>query len=282
MRSILHGSVLVFAAGVLAVPFAAAVTPADLSARLAQKENILVVDVRSVDAYTAGHIPGAVNIPLSLLPYKRLPAASLIAICGDGLGFVDESKALAVVSNPSGSHVEVVTGGFAAWLAQTRVTTAPAGVVREQIPGITYDKLVTAAKGDVMMVDLRSAAPAAMARPQAAAADAGASDDIVAAFAVRLGVPLVKVHPTATTSKLHAQIAAPATSNVLESFDRSGKLLVLVADNEAEASAAARQLRARGNYRFTILIGGTEAIRHEGRIGSGRLAGGTYAGDSSP
>lgn len=284
MRTILHASLRwsVFAAGVLAVPFAAAVTPAELSARLAQNENILVVDVRSVDAYTAGHIPGAVNIPLSLLPYKRLPAASLIAICGDGLGFIDESKAVSVVSNPTGSKVEVVVGGFAAWLAQTRMTTAAGGVVREQIPGITYDKLVTAAKGDVVMIDLRDAAPEAMARTQPAGADTGASGDVVAAFAVRLGVPLAKAHPIAVASKLHAQMAGATAANVLESFDHSGKLLVLVADNEAEASAAARQLRARGNYRFTILIGGTDAIRHEGRIGSGRLSGGTYAGDPQP
>jgi hypothetical protein len=48
-------------------------------------------------------------------------------------------------------------------------------------------------------------------------------------------------------------------------------LLVLVADNETAASEAARQLRASGQYRFTILIGGTESIRHEGRVGSARM-----------
>jgi hypothetical protein len=49
--------------------------------------------------------------------------------------------------------------------------------------------------------------------------------------------------------------------------------MVLVADNDSAASEAARQLRASGQYRFTILIGGTESISHEGRIGTGRMDG---------
>jgi hypothetical protein len=53
--------------------------------------------------------------------------------------------------------------------------------------------------------------------------------------------------------------------------------MVLVADNEAAANEAARQLRASGQYRFTILIGGTEAIRNEGRVGTGRMDGGLPA-----
>lgn len=162
----------------------------------------------------------------------------------------------------------------------------PPGVAPEKLPGITYDQLVAAGKGDMVLVDLRtSAAPAtaaAAAPRRERQTTAEAAPDILTAFAAKIGVPVVAADATANAGKSQvaaangtaapARAAAPAASGAAP-----GKLLVLVADNDAAANQAARQLRAAGQYRFTILIGGTESIRHEGRVGTGRMDGGAPA-----
>ncbi len=42
------------------------VKPADLRAAM-QRGNVIVIDVRDLDSYAAGHIPGAMHIPLSFM-----------------------------------------------------------------------------------------------------------------------------------------------------------------------------------------------------------------------
>jgi rhodanese-related sulfurtransferase len=46
----------------------------------------LVVDVRSPDEYAHGHIAGAINVPLDLIPVRvaELPAGQVIAVCSMG------------------------------------------------------------------------------------------------------------------------------------------------------------------------------------------------------
>mgnify|MGYP003702087061 FL=1 len=62
------------------------VTPDDLQRRMAA-EPVTLVDVREVHEFRAGHVPGAINIPLALLPVRlqELPAgATLHIICQSG------------------------------------------------------------------------------------------------------------------------------------------------------------------------------------------------------
>ena len=62
------------------------ITPDQLQARMAEQDLILV-DVREVHEYRTGHVPGAVNIPLALIPVRlhELPAdAELTVICQSG------------------------------------------------------------------------------------------------------------------------------------------------------------------------------------------------------
>lgn len=265
----------------VAADAARALTPAELAARLARNEPPFLIDVRPATAYQEGHIPGAMNIPLSLLPLKQLPTSQPVVVYGDGLGLIDDAQALTAVRAKQGLRAEALEGGYAAWLAQTRLTTARPGVSQERLPGITYGQLVAATKGDMVLLDLRSSATPATAagaprmERQVAAAPA---PDILAGFAAKIGVPVISAGTpavaapalagTAAAAGTPARAAAPALDGA-----KSGKLLVLVADNEAAATEVARQLRASGNYRFTILIGGTESIRNEGRIGTGRMDG---------
>ena len=267
--------------GLVAANPMAAVTPAELAARVARNEPLFIIDVRSAIAYSAGHVPGAMNIPLGLLPYKQIPSSQSVIVYGDGLGVIDDAQALAVMRSKPGVRAEVIEGGYAAWLSETRLTTVPAGVGPEKLPGITYDQLIAASKGDMVLVDLRSIAVAATAaasprKERLVAAEA--APDVLTAFAAKIGVPIVapngsvaaaKVPGTsANTAAAPARAAAPVTGG-----SGSGRLMVLVADNDTAASEAARQLRASGQYRFTILIGGTESISHEGRVGTGRMDG---------
>lgn len=267
----------------LAAGSAAAITPADLAGRLARNEPLLIIDVRAGSAYEESHIPGAINIPLGLLPHKPLPSSQPVVVYGDGLGVVDDARALAAVRSKPGVTAEVLEGGFAGWLSETRLSTAAPGVTRERVPGITYQQLLAAGKSDMVIVDLRTpgAAPAVAAARQDRPATAAMTRDIVAEFAQKLGVPVVSPSGLVVTAAAPAQRAASSTGGTppkaaaapVEKESKSARLLVLVADSDTAANEAARQLRASGHYRFTVLIGGTEIIRHEGRQGTGRMDG---------
>ena len=59
---------------------AARITAADLQAAIARKD-VFIIDTRSADAYAAGHIEGAVNLPVSSLEARLadLPKDKLVA-----------------------------------------------------------------------------------------------------------------------------------------------------------------------------------------------------------
>lgn len=270
-------------AGALAANPAAAITPTDLAARVARNEPLFIIDVRSAIAYADGHVPGAMNISLGLLPHKQIPSSQPVVVYGDGLGVIDDAQALAVIRSKPGVNADVLEGGYAAWLSETRLSTVLPGVGPEKLPGITYDQLVAAGKGDMVLVDLRTtAAPAlAAASPRTERQVAAVvAPDILLEFAAKIGVPVITSNGSiaGAAAKMQnaplnvagapARAAAPAPSG-----GKSSRLMVLVADSDTAASEAARQLRASGQYRFTILIGGTETIRYEGRVGSGRMDG---------
>ena len=45
--------------------------PENLTSKLKRKSPPLVIDVRSGGEFRSGHIPGALNLPVSSLPFKR-------------------------------------------------------------------------------------------------------------------------------------------------------------------------------------------------------------------
>jgi len=262
-----------------------AVSPADLAARLERSESILLIDVRPSVAYQESHIPGAISIPLALLPQKTLPAAARVIVYADGLGLIGDDEALAVARALRVASADVLEGGFAAWQSAAAPTTAASGAARERLPGITYQQLVTAPKDGVVLVDLRT--PAAARVSGAATEQAMPVPDLVDTFAKQLGVPVrrgsaggartMSASPGsgATAPADAARTAAAIATDVAAAEKTSTStppLLVLVADSEAAANEAARQLRASGYHRFTILIGGTLTIEHGGRAGSARAA----------
>ncbi len=77
----------------------------------------LVVDVREVDEFSAGHIPGAVNMPLSTFRATQLPdpqGKTLVLSCLGG------KRSAMALDKCGAAQAEVDThlaGGFGAWKA---------------------------------------------------------------------------------------------------------------------------------------------------------------------
>lgn len=91
-------------------------TAPELAAML-RKGTALVVDVREPDEFAAGHIPGAVNMPLSSFQPSRLPDAGdrlLVLNCAAG------RRSAMALEKCSAARAEIDThlaGGFGAWRA---------------------------------------------------------------------------------------------------------------------------------------------------------------------
>jgi rhodanese-related sulfurtransferase len=89
------------------------VSPDELQRQMAEGP-VTLVDVREVHEYRAGHVPGAVNIPLSLLPVRllELPAdAKLHIICQSG----NRSMTACMWLARNGRESVNVLGGTGTW-----------------------------------------------------------------------------------------------------------------------------------------------------------------------
>jgi len=90
------------------------VTPAELSAML-DAGSALVVDVREPDEFADGHIPGAVNLPLSAFSADKLPDAGSKQLILNCLGGGRSGKALDQCKVARSAVDTHLAGGFGAW-----------------------------------------------------------------------------------------------------------------------------------------------------------------------
>ena len=78
------------------------------------KNGATLVDIRNNSAYSAGHIEGAVNIPIKSLPFKMKELDKdkpVVVICYVG----GSSKMASKLLSKSGYTVKNVIGGMQAW-----------------------------------------------------------------------------------------------------------------------------------------------------------------------
>lgn len=96
------------------------VSRADLRARRAAGEAVVVVDVRSSEEFAAGHIEGAIHIPVAEIEADptRLPLdRPIVTACGKG-GGRSEGAATALAA-AGASDVGFLEGGTLGWLADS-------------------------------------------------------------------------------------------------------------------------------------------------------------------
>jgi len=75
----------------------------------------LVVDVREVDEFASGHIPGAINMPLSTFQASRLPDPQGKVLVLHCLGGKRSAMALDKCALAQASVDTHLAGGFGAW-----------------------------------------------------------------------------------------------------------------------------------------------------------------------
>lgn len=87
-------------------------TVADLHQRVS-RDRPAVIDVREPYEYAAGHVPGAINIPMATIPVRiqDLPRGDVFVICESGARSWQVASFLA----QRGIEVTNVEGGTGAW-----------------------------------------------------------------------------------------------------------------------------------------------------------------------
>jgi len=90
--------------------------PQELAAQL-REGKVMVVDVREFDEFAAGHIPGAINMPLSNFQPSRLPDPQGKTLVLNCLGGKRSAMALDKCSVAEAAVDTHLTGGFNAWEA---------------------------------------------------------------------------------------------------------------------------------------------------------------------
>lgn len=86
-------------------------------AQLLRDGHALVIDVREVDEFAAGHIPGALNMPLSTFQASQLPEAggrTMVLNCAAGRRSAMALERCAMAQAEVDTHL---AGGFGAWQA---------------------------------------------------------------------------------------------------------------------------------------------------------------------
>jgi rhodanese-related sulfurtransferase/DNA-binding transcriptional ArsR family regulator len=89
----------------------------ELQARL-RRNSVILLDVRPTDEYAAGHLPGAVSVPVSELKrrLKEIPRGQDIVACCRGPYCVYSYEAVEIL-RPRGFSARRLEGGFSEWLA---------------------------------------------------------------------------------------------------------------------------------------------------------------------
>ncbi len=81
----------------------------------ADADNLLIIDVRSPGEYAESHVPGAVNIPLDILPaglQQAQRAKHIVTVCWKGGG---RSATAAEMLRAEGFNAQYLCGGTFSW-----------------------------------------------------------------------------------------------------------------------------------------------------------------------
>ena len=93
--------------------------PAELHGRLADGDDVEVVDIRPERAFEAGHVPGAENVPFHRFARavaEREWGDAVVVVCPKGESSLQAARLLEAYEGVAeDATVANLTGGYAAW-----------------------------------------------------------------------------------------------------------------------------------------------------------------------
>lgn len=91
------------------------ITPAEIADNLSEyQRTCMMIDVRKASEFTEGHVPGAINIPMSEISQRMSEIrrdGDIICICLTG----GRASVAAGILEKAGYKVRVMEGGMKAW-----------------------------------------------------------------------------------------------------------------------------------------------------------------------
>lgn len=260
----------------------AAVTPAELSARLARGERVTLIDLRQRDAYEAGTLPNALRMTAREAMQK--PLAGQVIFFDDGTGPNLARRAAAQLAESNGKvHADVLTGGYAAWCDAGGQTSESKGLRPSLARYVSYHDVtgtMTEDASDIVLVDLRPEAPRAPAAA-AAAEETGMVPAATAQPRLDLASELPGYSVTRTIPGTEPQRGARSAHAAGEA-QTVPPLYVLIDAGDGAAERTAQALKAAGISRVAILAGGETIIRRKGEPGLLRRGPGAGLADDAP
>jgi len=219
---------------------ARAVTPEEFQDAVAQGERITLIDVRNQSQYQEDHIPGAINIPATVVGVKRLPPLGRVVVYGDGIRTDLTGEAVVSLNAKKGIRAEMLEGGFGRWQASRLQTTGKAGLAKTGVRYLSYQELKKAstANPEMVLVDLREKGDQVLT-------DLGEEFPLQSVVGLARGPKGWDISPC------------------LE--DAVRKMLFVLIDNGKEDSLeVARALTTAGIKRVVALVGGEMSLKRKG------------------
>jgi rhodanese-related sulfurtransferase len=216
-----------------------------LNDKLNGNDNVTVIDIRINALYRQGHIPGAINIPASLVEKKRLPSLGHVVVYSDGITDEGLDEAIASLNDKPGISAEELDGGFSRWVSLKDSVGDRQGLLLSQAKAITYKQLqkMTLRGKQVILVDLRT--------------EKG-QESLETHFPnTRIFKPAIEHVEGATSQSIKTQIMA-------EIPKRNRSVLVLIDDGNGVSEEVESKLHAAETKRVAILTGGQQALIAKG------------------
>lgn len=237
------------------------ITSEELQTMIGRQEGITIIDIRDNDAYMAGHIPGAINIPASLCPEKQLPPIGRVIVYGDGINESITKGAVVALNKKPGIGAEMLKGGIGRWEALNYNVTKRTGMMPENLPYISYQLLKAVVQNpEVVIVDLRNREKRQTEGDRPRKDSPPIDEDKKGLTDLSKEFPHVRI------------IVSPFESDSSEEPLKAGNgghntLYVLIDNGDGAAEDMARRLKAAGIKQFFILAGGEEILERKGLPG---------------
>lgn len=233
------------------------ITPESFKEMMEQDDKVTIIDVRGTGIYSQGHIPGAINIPSSIIAMKRLPSIGDVIVYGDGIRIDLTVAAVDELNTRTGIQAEMLEGGFAAWVALNLSTTHKAGLGKIRFRYLTYHDLEKAAahNPDIVLVDLRTKTDSTQASPETLT-------DLSEKFP---GRHIIRPDRKRGAAGKQWDIASSILKGKKGSHHRYH--YVIIDNGDGEGQKVASRLFAAGVKRVAILIGGEQILRRDGQPG---------------